>query len=543
MSGRFGRSRITFSGTTALLPGGSYTVSANYPGDSTFSGSASSPAIPITVTPEGSKTSVSVITQNSQGVVSTFTSGPYGSAPLYARVDVVGNSGNGFPSGSLTLLDNGQPINGGLTLPLNSQGNALPTNPIFTFPAGSHSLTATYTGDASFNSSSSTAPATFTITHASVNLSASGNTTIALGSTTRIYASFSATSCGNPPAGTITFMDGATVLGTPQPLMATALPNCEVTFSATLNTDAFTLGNNSISLKYSGDANYTPATTQTFVIDAQIYTTMTLSSSNPSVKQGESVTFTSVVSPNQNGGPGPTGFVTFTASQELPGGGLGSVKLVNGQAQITLNSFVPGTITIFAQYSGDTDYAPSASSFVEQISPGPDFSISFSPSTLNVASPGASATTMVSVTGSNGFNTPISFAGVTCAGLPSESSCSFSQMSISPGSSTTLTIATTAPSILTPSNRPSAPPSANAVRFILLAFASALFAFQFRRRQLRWLAPALLFSLLLVNSACGGGGSTGPANPGTPQVKNQTITIAVTSGSITHNFTFILNVN
>jgi hypothetical protein len=46
---------------------------------------------------------------------------------------------------------------------LNSQGNTSIGDGIISFDAGNHSISATYGGDASFNASSSTAPATFTV--------------------------------------------------------------------------------------------------------------------------------------------------------------------------------------------------------------------------------------------------------------------------------------------------------------------------------------------------------------------------------------------
>ena len=82
--------------TTDVLPGGSYNVTAHYPGDGTFAASDSTP-VSVTVTPEGSKTAVTFLTQNSQGFPLPFSSGPYGSA-VYLRADVSGNSGNGVPN-------------------------------------------------------------------------------------------------------------------------------------------------------------------------------------------------------------------------------------------------------------------------------------------------------------------------------------------------------------------------------------------------------------------------------------------------------------
>ncbi|MGA7191295.1 MAG: hypothetical protein WBY66_22560, partial [Candidatus Acidiferrales bacterium] len=80
----------------------------------------------------------------------------------------------------------------------------------------------------------------------------------------------------------------------------------------------------------------------------------------------------------------------------------------------------------------------------------------------------------------------------------------------------------------------------------LLVIIVALIALGIQRRR-RWnfVAPAVVVVLLIANAACGGGGggSTGPTNPGTPKVQGQAITVTVSSGTISHNFTFILTVN
>ncbi|MFY9753353.1 MAG: Ig-like domain repeat protein [Candidatus Acidiferrales bacterium] len=546
-----------FSGSTEVLPGGTYSVTAHYPGDSSFAGSTSSP-VSITVTPEASKVAVSAITQNSQGVISSFTSGAYGFAPIYLRADVSGNSGNGFPSGNVTFKDNGNAIGSGLTLSLNSQGNALPTNPSYTFAPGSHSISASYAGDASFNASASTVPATFTISQASTAAAApsTGGPTVILGSPAPLSASVTATSCGKLPTGTITFLDGATQLGTPQTVQASSFANCTVTATASLSTAAFTLGANSISYKYSGDTNYASTTSSVTPLDAQIATTTTASANPMTIQQGQNITLTAKVAQNQTGGPGPTGTVQFV------GIGVGPATLTNGQAQTTTNTLTAGTDQITAQYSGDSNYAASSGSLSVVVSPGPDFGVTFAPAAVTVTSPGASASTVITVNGTNGFNSSVTFSA-TCAGLPSESACSFSSATVATGATTTLTISTTAASRLAPSNGPSGGPGIPALRrisdlaaqvtphpagLLLLLAMFALVSTQLRRRHMRWIAPLALFALLVVCAACGGGGggSTPPTNPGTPVVSNQTITVSATSGGttpVTHTFTFTLSVN
>jgi hypothetical protein len=113
-------------------------------------------------------------------------------------------------------------------------------------------------------------------------------------------------------------------------------------------------------------------------------------------------------------------------------------------------------------------------------------------------------------------------------------------------------ISTTAPSSLVPLNRHidfgrwriTAVP----VRILLLCTALLALAIQTRRRRWNLAGAALMFTLLIGIAACGGGGGGGgvtppPTNPGTPVVTNQVVTVTATSGSITHTFTFTLNVN
>jgi Pro-kumamolisin, activation domain/Bacterial Ig-like domain (group 3) len=546
--------------TTDALPGGSYTVIAHYPGDSIFGASDSHP-VAVTVTPEPSSVAVSVITLDSNGNAEPFTSGTYGSV-VFPRVDVTGNSHNGFPSGNVTFKDNNQPLTPALTLPLNSQGNALPTNPIFTFTAGSHSLSASYAGDASFNASASTTPATFTIQQVPTTISLTAvPQIIQLGSAGTISAALGGTSCGNPPTGTITFFDGSTQLGVPQPLQATMLSTCTIEASASLNTNAFPQGVSSVTAKYNGDTNYAAATSAARSIDAKATTTSTLSASPATIQQGQSVTLTAVVAANSTGGPALTGTVTFTVPGQI-NTLLGTASVSNGQAQLTTTALPTGDDEIFAGYGGDTNYNNSSSGdAVVQVNPGPDFSITFAPPAIVVPSQGASGSTVLTVTGTNGFNTPINFATATVTGLPSETTFSFTPAMVAVGGTATMTIGTTAPSQLVPAHRSAAGPSSglglpsgklygaqlalHPVSIVMVLLFGLLFATQLRQRRARWLAPALLLALLVANAACGGGThtTTPPANPGTPMVQNQTVSVKVTSGAITHTFTFTLTVN
>jgi Pro-kumamolisin, activation domain/Bacterial Ig-like domain (group 3) len=141
-----------FNNTTIpdLPGGGPYNVVAKYSGDTKFAPSTSTP-VSVTVTPEGSATTVSILSGTSGNPISSAPSGSL----VFVRVDVAGNSGNGIPTGSVTLVDSD--ASDGATLVLNSFGFAeLQTKSL---PSGNHSFTATYSGDPSFNTSTSAAAA------------------------------------------------------------------------------------------------------------------------------------------------------------------------------------------------------------------------------------------------------------------------------------------------------------------------------------------------------------------------------------------------
>jgi hypothetical protein len=155
---------VAFS--TYILPGGSYCVWARYAGDSTYAPSYSN-NVEVTVTPEASTTTLSVLTFTASGTQLNFTGGPFGSF-VYLRADVAGLSGRGTPTGGVTFTDTFGPIPGGSVYQLNAgdqlnSGSYTATPNGVTFDTGSHTISASYDGDLSFNPSNSTQSLTFTI--------------------------------------------------------------------------------------------------------------------------------------------------------------------------------------------------------------------------------------------------------------------------------------------------------------------------------------------------------------------------------------------
>jgi subtilase family serine protease len=186
---------------------------------------------------------------------------------------------------------------------------------------------------------------------------------------------------------------------------------------------------------------------------------------------------------------------------------------------------------------------------------GPDFSLSLpsapaapAPLSLTVASPGGMANTMITITGTNGYSGTVTFSASSCAGLPAESTCSFTPTSVTGSGSTQLTITTTAKSKLVPMSHhltPVAQVGAARLMQVFLSFAILWLGIQASRRKLCWntVASLLAVGCLLGIAACGGGGGGGGGNPGTPVTTNQSVVITASDGTNTHSIYLLLTVN
>ena len=193
----------TATGASDGLPGGTYQVHAHYSGDTTFAASDSDP-VTVTVSPEGSTTSLSVLGFDNVGNVIPFISQAYGN-PAYFRADVSGASGNGVATGPVQFLDNGVNFIGSA---LNSEGTAATAQGIFTLAVGNHAIVANYGGDPGFNSSSST-PVSITVTQApSTTTVTSSKSTAVAGDVVALTATVNTSSGGLKPGGTVTFLSG-----------------------------------------------------------------------------------------------------------------------------------------------------------------------------------------------------------------------------------------------------------------------------------------------------------------------------------------------
>lgn len=347
----------TFSGTISSLPGGQYNLAAHYNGDGTFGGSDSA-AIPVSITPESSTISLTAYTY-SNGSPIPVTSAPYGNF-LYLHVTVSGASGNGIATGMVTFQDGATTLG---SIALNSKGEGeLVSGGYSTYgaaiclPVGTHSITATYSGDNSFSTSSTNTPLSIVITKAipSVYFGSGGSVNIITGQQLTMVGWVK----GNGPTlptGTVQFLDGSTPIGVP-----VSIPSG--TFKA-MTSASFTAGTHSISLSYSGDSVYNASVLNTFGpltvnVTAPVgIATQTQLTAPASVTIGNPITYSVTVTSGQ--ATKPTGTVQVLVGDCATC--LNPISLQNGSGSTYQPPIATGPLIAVAQYSGDSTYAASSS--------------------------------------------------------------------------------------------------------------------------------------------------------------------------------------
>ena len=366
--GSFTLSGGSVSSSTNLLPGGTYSVTAHYAGDGNYGASDSAP-VQVSITPEGSQTHIALLTFDpvtGNETSSNATSVVYGASLNILRVDITNDSGQGCasslpygcPSGQVTLTDNGQPLDlGGYTL--NNLGYAEDQTVQFTF--GANKVAASYSGDSSFNTSSSAAD-TITYSQAPTTVTLSGlPSTATLSAPIGFTATVNTQSYGVAPTGTVQVLDG----GTPVQATVGSITSTNGSNSGTASLQIplsikVSAGVNSITAQYAGDTNYLSSTSAAGTVAVGDYSL----SANPSTLNisapGQSGSATISITP-QNGF---TGAVSLSCANSSPGM---ACTISPASVNITGSSPLTATLTV-------TTTAPVNSSVLPAPGPGADAS-------------------------------------------------------------------------------------------------------------------------------------------------------------------------
>jgi hypothetical protein len=322
---------------TSMLTVGNHSLAAVYSGDTNFTSSTGTVVQQISAMAATTVVTSSASPSNlNQSVTFTATVTPNTATGTVA-----------FNDGSTTLA----------TVVL-SGGTAKLTTTALT--GGSHTITAVYSGDASFGTSTGMITQTVnpaTTTTAVISSASTSNpgqsVTFSVLVTPSTVGPFAA-------SGTVTFQDGATVLAT-RPLSAGM---------ATFTTSTLSSGTHPITAVYSGDGSFSGSSgsvVQTVNLTNKVVTTTTVTSSSSASSLNQSVTFTARVNPNTSGAFTAMGTVTFREGTTVLA--TPALSTVDGTAAFTTSNLTGGSHMIIAEYSGDTNFNPSSGLSSQTVTP------------------------------------------------------------------------------------------------------------------------------------------------------------------------------
>jgi hypothetical protein len=284
------------------------------------------------------------------------------------------------PTGTIEFQDGSSAL--GTSVTLSSTGTATYTST--TLAPGTHSLTAVYSGDSTYpagNAAQSlvvnglTARVKVTASLASITTAMSLNVTVAV------------TGSGATPTGTVTLSGGG------YNSSAATLSGGSVTIVIPAN--RLSAGSDTLTVSYSGDGNYNPATgTASETVTNPLTPTVKVTPTPASITTATSLQVTVAVS---GSGTTPTGTVT------LSGGGYNSsaAALSAGSATITIpaNSLSAGSDTLTVSYSGDANYNSASGTAQETVTLPLQATITVNPAASTVVSTNSLSVT-VTVSGS-----------------------------------------------------------------------------------------------------------------------------------------------
>ncbi len=522
--------------TVSNLSVGTYSVTANYSGDSNYAASSSTSSVVITV---------SIVNATLTATIAPASNVPYGStATVTATVSLPNSSGS--PSGTVSAQVEG--VTG------SAASATLSPNP------GNNSATANININAPFPQ---TAPYT-------VQVACSGNqnfqcqspanvtfTTVKGYTTTTVSLTPAAPQAGQPVSitatinnngngtGTYTFSGNVTFTDT-----ATGKTLATVPVATNQAATSQTLSGNvqhTIIATYSGDANWNGSASNPVQVQPTLLpSTLSVVANTSNTLAGVNVTFTATVYTTATNSVGPTGTVTFydTFNNAVAQLGVPAPLVSNGPNQsiaiFSTTGLQAGTHSVYAVYGGDANFSPAtAATYSLNVS---DYNLTMVPQTLTLkAGQTGQVVTLLGIVG--GFSGTVNFGCTPPSNA--ETTCSFSQVSLTGGGSTTLTIATTA-AVVTQSSRNGGQHRPFTTWNGLAGSALALLLWgglPRRRRALPTLFLALVAICFTANIGCGNGKSdpTGPVttDPGTPLGSQiYTVTAAGSDGVNTTRHTY-----
>ncbi|MBI5031485.1 MAG: Ig-like domain repeat protein [Chloroflexi bacterium] len=319
--------------STTLLSVGSHTIAAVYSGDGNFITSTGTLSPNMSV----SKANTTILLSASPNP-STYRQ----FVNITATVASIFPGGS-TPTGTVLFKSDGAAI--GSAVPLTNGSISISTS---TMPAGSHTVTADYSGDGNYNLGTGTLAPNQTVNKAATLAAITGytpNPSVVGQSVTVTFTVLANSPYGGTPTGNVIVTDGvSSCTGT------ITDGNCQLSL--------MTAGTQTLTATYQGDSNFnsSPPTVGVAQTVNKANTLTTITANTPSISfVGQPVTITYSVGVTSPGSGMPTGNVTVSDGTQSCTGSVAA-----GKCQIAFT--LAGNKTLYATYQGDTNYNSSAPS-------------------------------------------------------------------------------------------------------------------------------------------------------------------------------------
>src|SRR6185437_5996064 len=337
------------------LPVGTNSISAAYSGDGNYNVSNSPITAPNALQQVVSKAPTSIV------LTSSTNSSVVGQQVTLTAIVTVNPPASGTSTGTVNFYNTvaSTPVLLGTAQLVPAAGQNAANQ--FTasllpqaLPQGNLQLTAVYSGDNNYVTSTSTT-VTQAVSKPAVTITLTNNINPSLYGQ---QVTFTATVTPLPPGtgtptGQVTFFDGANNLA------VVTLVGGQATYTGMLP-----VGNHSIAVSYPGDTNFQPFVSPTIAeIVNRIPSSISLTTSAPNAVASQVLTFTAQISPVPSAGVAyPSGQVAFFDGSNQIGVG----QLSSGVATFSTATLGTGLRYISAVYGGDGNWTGTTSAFVPQ---------------------------------------------------------------------------------------------------------------------------------------------------------------------------------
>ena len=404
------------------LSGGSHAILATYSGDTNYNSTLGNLSLSI-----ASASSVTTITSSANP--STVNQS------VSFTIDVQGGTSVKL-TGTATVTADGTNSLGQCTLAGWSSATGIATCAVTStaLSKGNHTISASYSGDSNYSSSSGSLSTNQVVNAAGTSLALSSvpATTSSINESVTFTAIITAPAGSTALTGTVAFTD------TPQGGTASALSGCSAvhpaltgtsgqnsTYSATCSTSSLVLGSHTVTATYGSDNNFSGSTMgEPFTVSAATSSIALASSSSGNTSTvNQSVTFTATI-PIPSGNTALTGTVAFKDGASTIAGCVAVTPSTVGVATCSDSALTAGSQSIVATYSGDPNFSVSPGSLTQTVNKaGTSLAVSSSqnPSVLNQSVTFTATLTApagsVPITGTIGFtDTPQSGTAATISG-------------------------------------------------------------------------------------------------------------------------------